>query len=62
MLCCMPGDRSMTEETITINNRFFSLGFNLCDVLCALSNRTELDVVWLDAIYINQTDDAEKVT
>ena len=49
----------MTKETIAIKNIFFSLGINLCDVLRALSNRTELDVVWLDAIYINQT---EKVT
>ena len=62
MLCLMPGDRSMTEKTIAINNKAFSVSVNLCYALCALSNRTELDVVWIDAIYINQMDDAEKLT
>ena len=50
------------RKTIAINNKAFSVSANLCDALCALSNRTELDVVWIDAICINQTDDAEKVT
>ena len=52
----------MTEKTIAINNKAFSVGVNLCDALGALSNRTEVRVVWIDAIYINQIDDAKKVT
>ncbi|KAK0507108.1 hypothetical protein JMJ35_010566 [Cladonia borealis] len=50
------------RKTIAINKKAFSVSVNLCDALCALFNLTELHVVWVDAICINQTDDAEKVT
>lgn len=50
------------RKTIAINNKAFSVSVNLYDALCALFNCTEPHVVWIDAICINQKDDAEKVT
>lgn len=50
------------RKTIAINDKAFSVSVNLYDALCALFNCTEPHVVWIDAICINQKDDAEKVT
>jgi hypothetical protein len=50
------------RETIAINTSGFSVSVELCHTLCALFRCTEPRVVWIDAICINQNDDAEKAT
>ncbi|KIN02711.1 hypothetical protein OIDMADRAFT_119868, partial [Oidiodendron maius Zn] len=50
----------LPSYNLIINGAPFSIRKNLHDALISLRNQREGRVLWIDAICINQTDDAEK--
>ena len=46
--------------TINVNDQPFAIGHNLYTAMCYLRHRTTPRTLWIDALCINQTDNAEK--